>query len=215
MPRLRQVPRSEASPEALAAYDRLFGDRDPVAQPGTATGTPGNWWTVWALVPDILAHAQAGFGVLSSRKRSLPPYFREVGLTRAGFATGSQFVFSQHSKGARAVGIPAEKVLAIPAWGASDLFTEQERAVLAYTDELILQHGRVQDGTFEALKKFFSDEEILELTYAVATYGLHATISRALQLEYDDVPERVVEIPAPEGDAATDIMAAIRNEPPR
>ena len=28
MPRLRQVPKSEASPEALAAYKRLFGDRD-------------------------------------------------------------------------------------------------------------------------------------------------------------------------------------------
>jgi hypothetical protein len=28
-------------------------------------------------------------------------------------------------------------------------------------------------------------------------YELHATISRALRLEYDDVPERLVEVPAP------------------
>jgi alkylhydroperoxidase family enzyme len=216
MPRLRQVPRSEASPEAIQAYDRLFGDRDPVAQPGTATGTPGNWWTVFALVPDILAHAQAGFGLLSSRKRVLPPYFREFGLTRAGFAAGSQFVFSQHCKAARAAGIPDEKVAAIPAWTTSGLFTAQERAVLAYTDELVLQHGRVQDATFAALREHFSDEAILELTYAVATYGLHATICRALRLEYDDVPERVVEIPVPEGGAAAaDIMGQISREPSR
>ncbi|MFM8906312.1 MAG: hypothetical protein ACKOIZ_01655, partial [Actinomycetota bacterium] len=28
------------------ALQIVFGDRDPVAQPGTATGTPGDWWTV-------------------------------------------------------------------------------------------------------------------------------------------------------------------------
>ncbi|MEO2168219.1 MAG: carboxymuconolactone decarboxylase family protein, partial [bacterium] len=57
MPRLRQVSRSEAVPEVVQMYDLLFGDRDPVEQPGTATGTPGNWWTVFALVPDVFKHA--------------------------------------------------------------------------------------------------------------------------------------------------------------
>ena len=66
MPVLRQVPSSEAKAEDrwLRMYDLLFGDRDPVAQPGTATGTPGDWWTVFALVlPDILKHAVDGFAV--------------------------------------------------------------------------------------------------------------------------------------------------------
>jgi hypothetical protein len=40
------------------------------------------------------------------------------------------------------------------------------------------------------------------------TYELHATMCRALRLEYDDVDERIVEIPAPtEGDA--DFMAGV------
>jgi hypothetical protein len=39
---------------------------------------------------------------------------------------------------------------------------------------------------------------ILEFTYVICTYELHATICRALRLEYDDVDERVVEISAPE-----------------
>ena len=58
MPRLREIPRSEANaPIVLSMYDRLFGDRDPVTQPGTATGTPGDWWTVFANSPDVLEHA--------------------------------------------------------------------------------------------------------------------------------------------------------------
>ena len=73
---------------------------------------------------------------------------------------------------------------------------------------MVLGRGRVQDGTFAALKAVLSDEAILELTYAVATYGMHATICRALRLEYDDIDERVAEIAAPDG-AATDVMSQI------
>ncbi len=209
MPRLRQVPRSEASPEVIEMYNMLFGERDPVAQPGTATGTPGDWWTVFALVPDVFRHAVAGFGLYRSPRRKLDPQLRELGQTRAGFARGSQFVFSQHCKSCRAVGLSEEKIQAIPAWQTSDAFTPVERAVLAYTDELVLQGGRVQDATFSRLKEFLSDEEILEFTYITCTYELHATMCRALRLEYDDVAERIAEIAAPAGAAARDIMRDI------
>ena len=64
MPRLRQVPRSSDNPPIVQRmYDFLFGDRDPVREPGTATGTRGDWWTVFALVPDVLEHAVAGFAL--------------------------------------------------------------------------------------------------------------------------------------------------------
>lgn len=207
MPRLKQIPRGEAAPEALEAYQQIFGDRDPVAEPGTRTGTPGNWWTVWANAPDVLRHARQGFALI--RGMRITPYQRELGLTRAGFLKGSQFVFSQHSKAARNAGIPPEKVAALPYWHSSDLFDREERILLAYTDELVLQDGRVQDATFEQLREIFDDEQILQFTYAVCTYALHATISRALRLEYDDIDERVVEIPAPGEGADVDIMAAI------
>ena len=42
MSRLRQVPKAEASAEVRAIYQEFFGERDPVAEPGTATGTPGD-----------------------------------------------------------------------------------------------------------------------------------------------------------------------------
>lgn len=209
MPRLRQVARADAPPEVVEIYQRLFGDRDPVAEPGTATGTPGDWWTVFALVPDVLAHAQAGFGLFNSKRRLLPPALRELALTRAGFSAGSQFVFSQHCKAARAVGIPNEKVEAIPAWTTAAVFDEQDRAILAYTDDLVLQDGRVQDATFAALQAHLTDEAILELTYAITMYKLHATICRALRLEYDNVPERIVEIAAPAGQQSADVMTQI------
>ncbi|MGB5758927.1 MAG: carboxymuconolactone decarboxylase family protein [Acidimicrobiales bacterium] len=208
MTRTKQIPRTEVADSVVPIYDRLFGDRDPVAEPGTATGTPGNWWTVFAQTPDLLDHMVAGFGLFSSPDRVLAPRLRELALTRTGFAAGSQFVFSQHCKAARIAGVPDEQLVAIPAWATADLFSPAERAVLAYTDELVLAEGRVQDATYDALSSHLDEPSIIELTYAVATYRLHATMCRALRLEFDDVDERIVEVAAP-GDGGQDVMGTI------
>lgn len=208
MPRLREIGKDEAHPFAQAVYTSLFGDRDPVKAPGTDTGTPGNWWTVFALVPDAFDHAVAGFQFYRNPNRKLSPKLRELGQIRAGWARGSQFVFSQHCKAARGVGFTEEQVQAIPHWQVADCFDELERAVLAYADCLVLAGGRTPDGVFDVLKKYLSDVEILELTYVTALYDFHAVISKALRLEYDDVDERVVEVPAPDG-SGSDVMRMV------
>ena len=210
MPRLRQVPRDDAHPFAQAVYAALFGDRDPVAAPGTASGTPGNWWTVFALVPDAFDHTTAGFQFYRSPERRLSPQLRELGQIRAGWAVGSRFVFSQHCKACRDVGFTDAQVAAIPSWQVADCFSPVERAVLAYTDALVLQHGRVPDAVFAALQAELSDEEILELTYVTCTYLMHAVMSRALRLEFDDVDDPVVEVADPQGRfGGLDVMAMV------
>jgi len=213
MPRLREVSRSETDNEiVLASYQRVFGDRDPVAEPGTATGTPGNWWTVFALVPDVLRHAVRGFALYGSPKRKLDPRLRELGQTRAGWLRGSQFVFSQHCKSCRALGMTERQIAAIPSWGVADCFTPIERALLAYTDALVMDGGRVPDAVFDALRAELSDEEILEFTYITCMYEMHAVMSRALRTEYDDRDETCVEVPAPEGFRPSDLGITLAGE---
>jgi alkylhydroperoxidase family enzyme len=138
---------------------------------------------------------------------------RELGQTRAGWARSSQFVFSQHCKSLRALGAPEDKIAAVPAWEVADCFSPVERAVLAYADALVLGGGRVADGVFEALREHLSDEAILELTYVTCLYEMHATMSRALRVEFDDRDDPVVEVAAPDGTAAYDVGAAISDTP--
>ncbi len=208
MPRLREVAREEAGSLATRMYDLLFPGRDPVRQPGTSTGTPGNWWTVFALVPDCLEHAVNGFRFYRDPARKLDPQLRELAQTRAGFARGSRFVYSQHCKSCRSVGVPDSKIRDLSSWQISDAYTPLERSVLAYTDALVLEGGRVQDEVFTALKRGLSDEAILELTYITAMYDMHAVMSRALRLEYDDIDERITEIAAPTG-GPDDVMGVV------
>lgn len=207
MPRLRQVSRKDTDSEVVhRTYDLLFGDRDPVAEPGTATGTSGDWWTVFALVPDCLDHCNRGFAFYRSPKRKLDPVLRELAQTRAGWAKASQFVFSQHCKSLRGLKVSEEKIAAIPHWQTAACFDEKERAVLAYADCLVLQAGRTPDGVFQALKGFLSDEEILELTYITCLYDMHAVMTKALRLEFDDRDDPIVEVAAPEDFSARDFL---------
>ena len=201
MPRLKQVPRNEANEYISKYYEALFGERDPVEEPGTATGTPGNWWTVFALVPYIFEHATKHFGMFGmfadKSVSQLDPIVRELGILRAGYVQGSQFVFSQHCKAARRFGMSEEKIAEIPHWEVSNVYDAKDRAILAWSDALILQGGRASDELFEALHSHLSDKDILELTYHIMGYNLHAVCCKALRLEYDDVPERIKEVPIP------------------
>ncbi|MFI0350825.1 carboxymuconolactone decarboxylase family protein [Actinomadura sp. 9N407] len=199
MPRLREVPRAEVTDERIIRfYDLLFGpDRDPAVDHGTATGSPGDWWTVFANSSDVFRHAVHGFALY--RNAGIDPMLRELGQCRAGWARGSQFVYSQHAKQMRTMGMAEEKIQAIPYWQTADCYTPLERALLAYTDGLVLDGGRVPDEIVGILREHLSDEEVLEFTYITCLYDMHATMSKALRLEFDDRPEPVVEAASPEG----------------
>jgi len=198
MARLRQVSKAEASSDVLEVYKQFFGDRDPVAEPGTATGTPGDYWTTFALVPDLLQMARRDLMRLLQPDRKLDPKLRELAIIRTGIVGDSKFEYSQHLKVARMVGIPEEKLAAIKGWTTSDLFSPVERAVMAATDE-ILARNLVEDATFAALQKHLSDPEILELFVVIGLWRMHGLIVRALHLEYDnDTTLRMQEVPAPQ-----------------
>ena len=66
--------------------------------------------------------------------------------------------------------------------------------MLAYTDALVYDLGRVPDGLFDALRAALGDEAVLELTYITTLYLHHAVMSRALRTEWDDVDDRITEI---------------------
>jgi alkylhydroperoxidase family enzyme len=208
MPRLNPVPRADVSNDfTLKMYDLMFGDRDPVAEPGAIGGTPGDWWTVMAQSPPALRHAVRGFR-LYREQVSIRADHRELGQIRAGWVVGSQFVFSQHCKACRAAGISEEKIAAIPYWQTAACFDTAERLLLAYTDCLAGQHGRVPEQLFAQLREVFSDQEILEFTYTTTMYVMHAIMSRALRLEFDDRDDPVVEVDDPEGGGVLDIGTA-------
>ncbi|MDO8434084.1 MAG: carboxymuconolactone decarboxylase family protein [Candidatus Binatus sp.] len=195
--RVREVGLAEATPETRKIYQQIFGDRDPVAEPGTTTGTRGDYWTTLALVPDIFKLSTEIVWGLLAPGRKLDPVLRELAILRNAIVGDCKFEYSQHHKVSRMIGMPEEKLAAIKNWTTSSAYSPAERAVMAATDELI---GRnlVEDATFAELKRHLSDEQIVELFYVITTYRMHGMMLRALHLEFDnDTTLRMQEVPAP------------------
>ncbi|MCR5872726.1 hypothetical protein LRS10_00080 [Phenylobacterium sp. J426] len=113
-------------------------------------------------------------------------------------------------QGDAGAGRPEEKIAAIPHWTVSDVYDEKERAVLAYADCLTLGDGRTPTEVFEKLRTFWGDEEIFEFTYITTLYAMHAVITRALRMEFDNREDPIVEVAAPEGFNATDFLSGAR-----
>jgi alkylhydroperoxidase family enzyme len=208
---LRQVSRANAPSSVLKHYDRLFPGRDPVDEPGTSTGSVGDWWTTLALVPDLLETFREQCKLLHRDDRALSGQLREIATIRTGFVCGSQFVFSQHCKAGRSEGLSQEIIRAVPTWQLEEVFDDEQRAVLSWCDE-ILNAGRTQHQTLVRLRSHLPDEAICELAMVVSLYQMHSTLTRALHLEFDRLDERIVEVPAPPGFENADVMRLIGGE---
>jgi alkylhydroperoxidase family enzyme len=197
MARIKPVARADAGLEIQAVYDRIFTEgRDPVAEPGTATGSSGDFWTVLATVPGVITHIIGFADVFIRGESTFSQQLRELVICRTAFNIGSKFEYSQHRKSLRNTGYPESKAEEIPVWASSDLFSPEERALLAYVDELTLCAGRTQDRTFERLQSHFSDVHIIEAAYVAAQYVAYGLLIKSLRLEYDDFSERVEEVPS-------------------
>ena len=143
---------------------------------------------------------------------ALPAAVRELVILRIAVLNGASYEWAAHEPIA---GFSEERLSALRS-GDVGPFDSRERAVLAYTDGLVLDGGRVHDEVFAVLRAHLPDEQILELTYVTCLYEMHATMARALRLEWDDRPDPIVEVPAPEGYGSRDIAdeVTVRREEP-
>lgn len=199
MSRITPIRRNEAPEEVVEIYDKVFGEgRDPVDAPGTSTGTPGDWYTTWAKTPEILAV----FGAVKDPR--IAPELKSLAIMRTGYVCQSQFVYSQHCKVARMNGVEEDKIRDIPCWSTSNAYKAVERQVLAFTDAMNFENGRVHTRLYEQLSRSLPEDQILSLGYFINLYALHARTCRAFRMEYDNVPDRIVEIPKPEAPGVQD-----------
>lgn len=76
------------------------------------------------------------------------------------------------------------KLDALEEYRSSSLFSQRERAALAYAEEAT-RDKRVSDETFEALRAEFSDEEIVEIVWINAIENYYNLINRPLEIESD------------------------------
>jgi alkylhydroperoxidase family enzyme len=80
------------------------------------------------------------------------------------------------------LGVPPEKIDAIPDHATSPLFTEAEKAALDYADAMTDTSRDVEDALFRRLKQHYDDDTIAELTMIIAWENASARFNRAFRI---------------------------------
>ena len=87
---------------------------------------------------------------------------------RASQINGCAYCLDMHTKDARAAGETEQRIYALSAWRETPFFTDRERAALEWTEAVTLvAETRVPDDVYEQVRQQFSEEELVELTFAV------------------------------------------------
>ena len=82
-----------------------------------------------------------------------------------------------------ALGVPEEKILALEDYAASPLYTSTESTVLEYADAMTRSDVDVDDDLFARLSEILGEDEIIELTAAIAWENASSKFNRALRIE--------------------------------
>jgi AhpD family alkylhydroperoxidase len=90
--------------------------------------------------------------------------------TRASQINGCAYCIHMHTRDARAHGESEERLYLLSAWRESPLYSDRERAALAWTESLtLIAETHAPDNVFEEVKKHFSDDEMVKLTILIGT----------------------------------------------
>ena len=110
---------------------------------------------------------------------SLEAYLKRSGLDhkllhmiklRASQMNGCAYCIDMHWKDARALGETEQRLYGLDAWREAPYYTDRERAALAWTEALTdITNGHVPDAAYDAIRSHFSEQEVADLTWAVAS----------------------------------------------
>jgi AhpD family alkylhydroperoxidase len=126
--------------------------------------------------------ALEGFVVSCGLERPL----LELVKMRASQINGCAYCLDMHSKDARALGESEQRLYLLNAWREAPFYTERERAALEWTEAVTLvAESHVPDEVYERVAKHFKEEELANLTLAIAAINSWNRLSISFRIEPD------------------------------
>lgn len=113
---------------------------------------------------------QAMYGLekyLSTSK--VNPIQLELIKMRASQINGCAFCLNMHSTDARKMGETEQRLYLLNAWRETNLFTDEEQAILALTEEVTLITNHVSDATYQKAASLFDEQYLAQIIMAIVT----------------------------------------------
>ncbi|MGK3989773.1 carboxymuconolactone decarboxylase family protein [Sorangium sp. So ce136] len=113
---------------------------------------------------------------------ALEEALKHLVLLRASQINGCGFCIDMHWKDARAAGEGEQRLYGLSAWREAPFYSERERAALEWTEAVTLvAEEQVPDRVHDAVRPHFSERELTDLTWLVATINAWNRMAIALR----------------------------------
>lgn len=108
---------------------------------------------------------------------------RELVTCHVGTRAGSAYELHHHAPLALRAGVSRKQLDALASWQTSELFDDRDRRLLGYVDATV--DGTVGREEISAVRRDFSDAQLVELTALVAYYLGVSRFVRALDVDIE------------------------------
>jgi 4-carboxymuconolactone decarboxylase len=139
----------------------------------------------------MVAHSEASvreFIRLGSRlltKPHLSPRLRELVILRVAQLHGARYEWAHHVPIALQAGVSMEQAKQLKKWSASACFSDEEKSVLSYTEELFRQHEPSQE-TFAKASQYLDHAALVELTLCIGYWSMVAKFLKTFQVDVEE-----------------------------
>jgi len=100
---------------------------------------------------------------------------------RTSLMNGCEYCVHVHTAELRKVNETAERIDGLAEWRNSDLYTQRERAALAWTEAVTnIQDGHAPDAVYDEVRAHFSEVETVNLTLVITTINAWNRIAISL-----------------------------------
>ena len=161
----------------------LNDEAQKVLQPILEAGRPWNIFLTLAHHPD-LAKRWLVFSNHVLFKSSIPAREREIAILRTGWLCQSEYEWAQHEIIGADAGLTSEEMERIKE-GADGGWEGLDALIVTATDELY-HDKKISDTTWADLKIHWSDQQMMDLVFAVGQYTLVSMALRSFGVPLDD-----------------------------
>jgi AhpD family alkylhydroperoxidase len=139
--------------------------------------------------------AMSGFEWALERSKAVPARYKALGELRAAMVVGCEFCVDIGSMIARESGLTDDELKDLIDWQASERLDEKDKLVLAYADAISSTPVEVSDELFTQLREHFDEEQLVELTAAIAWENWRARFNWAFGLGKEGYSEGAYCVP--------------------
>ncbi len=137
---------------------------------------------VWARAPAALRGFLHLVAAVDRKSSPISPALRSLVMVKVSQINRCSFCIDLNAARLQERGVGMDKAMALGEYERSDLFSEQERAALAYAVAMTTTGEGVDDALFDRLRGFFADDAIVELTALIALQNASSKFNAALRI---------------------------------